>query len=588
MRKILFILLMMLPMVIGAHDFEVDGIYYIITDTIDNEVWVSFRGGSYDYNSNEYSGEVNIPETVTYNDITYSVTGILGKAFYDCQSLTSVNISNSVIEIGAYTFYNCTNLTSVTFGNSVTTIGSFAFYGTELTNFDIPNSVIHIGNRVFEGTPWYRNQPDGLIYVGLVAWQYKGEMPSGTWIRLKDGTLGIGDCAFFNCTGLTKIDIPNSVTLIGGSAFVSCSSLTKIVIPSSVTFIGDYAFVKCRNLRSIEIPTSITHMGFSKYEYCSNISSLLITGEGEWEGGSFSDIPTSPRVFIDSRVSSLREARMPHSDVCCFATIPPACNAYSFKDYSGTLHVPPTSLASYFTADYWSNFANIVGDAIEPNVTISQDSLEVVLGAQCNLTASVMPTDAYITSISWRTTNPTVASVDYNGIVTAVGVGECDIIAECLYKRDTCHVVVNDTIVTIILDQQEAIVLPNHIITLTPSASPIVPDLSVTSSDPSVAAARVANNKVQVVGIKEGTTTITVGSADGTAIPAICLVTVYTEPGDMNCDGFVNISDVTSLIDYLLSGDDSQISTKNADVNGDESINISDVTILIDILLSGN
>ena len=81
---------------------------------------------------------------------------------------------------------------------------------------------------------------------------------------------------------------------------------------------------------------------------------------------------------------------------------------------------------------------------------------------------------------------------------------------------------------------------------------------------------------------------ITVGSVDGTAIPASCLITVYTEPGDINCDGFVNISDVTSLIDYLLSGDDSQISNKNADVNGDESINISDVTELIDILLSSN
>ena len=176
----------------------------------------------------------------------------------------------------------------------------------------------------------------------------------------------------------------------------------------------------------------------------------------------------------------------------------------------------------------------------------------------------------------------------YNGEVTAVGVGECDIIARCLNKQAICHVVVNDTTVAIMLDQQEAIVLPNHIITLTPSASPIMPALAVTSSDPSVAAARVVNNKIQVVGIKEGTTTITVGSVDGTAIPATCLVTVYTEPGDLDCDGFVNISDVTSLIDYLLSGDDSQISTKNADVNGDESINISDVTELIDILLSGN
>ena len=172
--------------------------------------------------------------------------------------------------------------------------------------------------------------------------------------------------------------------------------------------------------------------------------------------------------------------------------------------------------------------------------------------------------------------------------MSAVGAGECDIIAQCLNRFDTCHVVVKDSTVTVTLDLQEAMVLPNHIITLTPSASPIMPDLSVTSTDPSVAAARVVNKKIQVVGIKEGTTTITVGSTDGTAIPATCLVTVYTEPGDLDCDGFVNISDVTILIDYLLDRDASQISSKNADVDGDGFINISDVTTLIDILLSGN
>lgn len=588
MRKILFLLLMLLPMVASAHDFEVDGIYYIITDTIEKEAWVSCRGGAYDSYSNEYSGEVVIPETATHNGITYSITGIRYGAFESCTLLTSVSISNSIIEIGKYAFAYCSNLASVSFGNSVTTIGASAFRSTKLTNFDIPSSVTYIGTGAFEGTPWYNNQPDGLIYAGLVAWTYKGEMPSGTRITLKEGTLGIGGCAFYNCGGLSSIDIPNTVTTIGQEAFRNCSSLTKIVFPHSVTYIGDYAFERCTNLSSIEITTSIRHIGAWKYTSCSRISTLLITGGGNWERGSFNDIETKPRVYIDSRITGLCGTRIPHTEVYCYATTPPECNEYSFKDYSGTLHVPQQSLAAYFTAEYWCNFGNIVGDAVEPNVTISQDSAEVNIGTQFNLAATVTPENAYPSSIGWRTTNPAVATVSYNGLVNAVGVGECDIIAECIYRRDSCHVVVNDTTVIITLDKQEAMLLPNHMLILNPIPTPIVPDLVVTSSDPSVAAARVVNNKIQVVGIKEGTTTITVGSVDGTAIPATCLVTVYTEPGDINCDGFVNISDVTSLIDYLLSGDDSQISNKNADVNGDENINISDVTTLIDILLSGN
>ena len=96
------------------------------------------------------------------------------------------------------------------------------------------------------------------------------------------------------------------------------------------------------------------------------------------------------------------------------------------------------------------------------------------------------------------------------------------------------------------------------------------------------------NGKVQVVGIKEGITTITVGSADGTADPATCLVTVYTELGDLNVDGFVTISDVTALIDYLLGGEVSPFNSGNADVNDDQAITIKDVTALIDLLLSGS
>ena len=280
--------------------------------------------------------------------------------------------------------------------------------------------------------------------------------------------------------------------------------------------------------------------------------------------------------------------------VYSYSMIPPTCDENSFIDYSGTLHVPASSLAAYFTADYWCNFVNVVGDAVElDEVIISQDSVEVNLGNLFNLTATLAPTNAtFNDDISWQFNSDVVRIVGESNNNTytfeAVGVGECDIIVRCLNKEAICHVVVNDTTVTITLDQQEAMVLPNHIITLTPIPNPIIPELTVTSSEPSVAAARLVNNRIQVVGIKEGTTTITVASVDGTAIPATCLVTVYTEPGDLDCDGFVNISDVTSLIDYLLSGDESQISTKNADVNSDESINISDVTTLIDILLSGN
>lgn len=337
------------------------------------------------------------------------------------------------------------------------------------------------------------------------------------------------------------------------------------------------------------IDSSVTSIGYGAFSSCNSISTLFVSGEGEWQAGSVR-ISSSLALYVDSRITGLNGIHVnPARGVYCYATTPPSCDDNTFTNYSGTLHVPATSLAAYFTADYWCNFTNIVGDAVEPTmVTISNDSIEMrIAGEPIKLTASVIPANATPNTITWISTNPAIASVA-NGRVSAVGVGECDIIAQCVNHRAICHVVVNDTTVTISLNLHEAMVLPNHIITLTPSASPLMPELVVTSSDPTVASARLANGKVQVVGIKEGATNITVASVDGKAVPDTCLVTVYTEPGDVNCDGYVNISDVTALIDYLLTSNADGISLDGADCDGNGAVNISDVTALIDYLLSGH
>ena len=97
-----------------------------------------------------------------------------------------------------------------------------------------------------------------------------------------------------------------------------------------------------------------------------------------------------------------------------------------------------------------------------------------------------------------------------------------------------------------------------------------------------------ANGIIQVVGITEGKTVISVNSTDGYAEADSCVVTVYTERGDVNCDGFINISDVTSLVNRLLTGQSANISEVNADANNDGQLSIADVTRLINHLLSGN
>ena len=92
------------------------------------------------------NGTINIPETVTYNEIVYAVTAIGYEAFYNATSLISIIIPNSIVEIGSDAFRGCKNLVSLTIGNNVTSIGGYAFYGcTSLTSVTIPNSVTSIG-----------------------------------------------------------------------------------------------------------------------------------------------------------------------------------------------------------------------------------------------------------------------------------------------------------------------------------------------------------------------------------------------------------------------------------------------------------
>lgn len=274
--NITFLLTVLMSMV-GANGFAYDiavsnadgvTIYY---DWINNETELEVVKGPYK------DGLVDIPNSVTYNGKKYSVTSIGEGAFSYSSSLQYIIIPNSVTSIGAEAFRSCRELYSVKIPNFVTSIGKLAFAGCgSLTLVEIPNSVTSIGRSAFNGTAWYSRQPDGLVYAGKVVYQYKGTMPQNTSISLKEGTLGIAESAFSNCSSLTSMTISNSVKTIGKDAFSSCSNLKSVIIGNGVTSIGEWAFSYCRALTSVTIPNSVKTIGEYAFNYCSGLISVII------------------------------------------------------------------------------------------------------------------------------------------------------------------------------------------------------------------------------------------------------------------------------------------------------------------------
>ena len=322
-----------------AHDFEVDGIYYNILSESDKTVEVTCRGEWYDSYTNEYTGRVTIPETVTYSGKTYSVTSIGGRAFDYCSGLTSVTIPNTVTTIGDHAFDECSGLKSLSIPNSVTSIGNYAFGDCiGLTSVSIGNSVTSIGDYAFYYCSGLTSVtiPSSVTSIGNSAFYYCSGLTS---VSIGNSVTSIGDYAFSGCSGLTSVTIPSSVTEIGNYAFYYCSGLTSInvesgnsnydsrdkcnaiietetntlitgcqntVIPNSVTAIGNYAFYNCSGLTSVTIPNSVNSIGKSAFYNCTGLTSVTIPKSVNSIGeGAFYECSGLTSVTIPNSVNSI-------------------------------------------------------------------------------------------------------------------------------------------------------------------------------------------------------------------------------------------------------------------------------------------
>lgn len=199
----------------SAEKVEIGGLYYNLYDGLNTAEVIRHPN----WLSNNYTGDIVIPESVLYGNVNYHVTSVADDAFNNCDNITSVSIGSNVTTIGENGFYSCNGLTSVSIPNSVKYIGEDAFRNCALSTINFPEEIEIIEEKAFHDNPWYDNQPEGLIYINKVAYSYKGDLPQNSNIIIKDGTISISGLAFQDTENLKTVVIPGSVIYIGERAF---------------------------------------------------------------------------------------------------------------------------------------------------------------------------------------------------------------------------------------------------------------------------------------------------------------------------------------------------------------------------------
>ena len=225
------------------------------------------------------------------------------------------------------------------------------------------NATAYTGDVVIPESVEYNGKNYSVTSIGSYAFWYCSGLTS---VTIPNSVTSIGNCAFNSCSGLTSVTVPNSVTRIGSNAFqgcscltsiilpaglttiestifTSCSSLTSIKLPAGVTNIGNYAFSGCSNLTSIKLPAGVASIGKDAFSKCSNLTSIELPAEVTSIGNdAFSDCSSLDRIYL------LGETPFTYN------------SSARISGNERAIIVPESAVATYQQAEGWSNIAKYI------------------------------------------------------------------------------------------------------------------------------------------------------------------------------------------------------------------------------------
>lgn len=425
----------------SGYDFEIDGLFYKITDAIDSTVMVTFKNHRwssscndccyYVYNTgpNLYdcynpSGGKTIPSKVN----GYTVTEIGPNAFRNCSDLTSIYIPSSVKRIGEYAFSGCRRLAGVlNLPDSIVKIGDYAFQGTSYTSINhLPNTLKYLSG--FTGCSALTGEitiPISCDTIGEGAFSGCTRITYTPFLEL-DSTTYIGSDAFGGWNKLVSVNLPN-IKFIGSNAFKDCSRLINVHWGNRLRSIGSAAFKNDIRLVYSGFPDSLTHIGGGRVR----------NGGGEWESvGAFENCTSIVGdITIPENVNNIGDYAFSGCSGITSLSIrslnPPIIydNTFENVDINIPVYVPCGRVLYYYVSNYWENFPNLLEDEPYEITLTSNDEMmgtvEVSQAATCNnhrARISAIPQDGYH-FLQWsdgNTENPRIVALSSDSTFHAI------------------------------------------------------------------------------------------------------------------------------------------------------------------------
>ncbi len=421
-------------------------------------------------------GERTFGNCVNLSNITIpdSILSVGNYAFVDCDNLSNISIGNAVNSIGNSSFSGCDSLKRITIPKNVASIGTFAFSGCDSletinvdsnnvnyssidgnlfnkngssliqyaigntrTSYTVPNNVTSIEERAFFSCSNLKNVTicNDVLSIGERAFQYCDNLAT---VIIGDGVISIKAFAFSDCGNLISVTIGNSVADIGIQAFSKCTSLTNITIPNGVSTIAIHMFRNCTALTRINIPESVTVIDTGAFENCTGLTDVYYNGnKNMWENiTNYGDNTCLTNATIHYTYTLTYDAnggknapvsqKKMSGETLILSNTYPSREEYEFIGWSIDKNA---TTSEYQPGDsFILNDDTILyaiwkeNDILVTGITLNKSTLSLIEGNSETLTATITPTNATNKSVSWTSSNESVATVS-NGTVTAISSG---------------------------------------------------------------------------------------------------------------------------------------------------------------------